>query len=93
MNRLLPPSTALARFARRFVRKPSQPASGLWLTLERLSGKAFQPQIKTHRLTGGLANSWARSVGNDFRVRSPFVKPTGRAANWLKSDCPHDEVY
>jgi mRNA-degrading endonuclease YafQ of YafQ-DinJ toxin-antitoxin module len=62
------PSKAFVRSARRFVHKHSQLAPELQLTLELLAADAFHPRLKTHKLKGKLAGSWACSAGYDLRI-------------------------
>ena len=93
MKRLLLPSTAFVRSARRFTRKHPQLASELQLTLELLAEDAFYPSLKTHKLKGKLATSWACSAGYDLRVIFQFVKHKGADAILLEGIGSHDEVY
>ena len=93
MKRLLLPSTAFVRSARRFTRKHPQLASELQLTLELLAEDAFHPSLKTHKLKGKLAASWACSAGYDLRVIFQFVKHKGEDAILLEGIGSHDEVY
>jgi mRNA-degrading endonuclease YafQ of YafQ-DinJ toxin-antitoxin module len=93
VKRLLLPSTAFVRSSRRFARKHPQFASELQLTLELLGEDAFYPQLKTHKLKGKLANSWACSAGYDLRVVFQFVKHKGQDAILLEGIGTHDEVY
>ena len=93
MKRLLLPSNAFVRSARRFARKHPQIASELELTLELLAEDAFHPQLKTHKLKGKLAASWACSAGYDLRVIFQFVKHKGADAILLEGVGSHDEVY
>lgn len=93
MRRLLLPSNAFVRAARRFARKHPSLASGLQLTLELLSEDAFNPQLKTHKLKGKLAGSWACSAGYDSRIVFQFVKHNGEEAILLEAIGTHDEVY
>ena len=93
MKRLLLPSNAFVRSARRFARKHPQVASELELTLELLAEDAFHPQLKTHKLKGKLAASWACSAGHDLRVIFQFVKHKGADAILLEGIGSHDEVY
>jgi mRNA-degrading endonuclease YafQ of YafQ-DinJ toxin-antitoxin module len=65
----------------------------LWLTLELLAEDAFHPQLKTHKLKGKLAGSWACSGGHDVRVIFQFVNHTGKDAIHLEGIGTHDEVY
>lgn len=93
MKRLLLPSTAFVRSARRFARKNPQVASELELTLELLAADAFHSRLKTHKLKGKLATSWACSAGYDLRVIFQFVKHKGSDAILLEGVGSHDEVY
>lgn len=93
MKRLLLPSTALVRSARRLARKHSQLAPELQLTLDLLAEDAFHPSLKTHKLKGKLAASWACSAGYDLRVIFQFVKHKGVDAVLLEGVGSHDEVY
>ena len=93
MKRQLFPSTAFIRSARRFARKHPQLASELQITLELLAEDAFHPQLKTHKLKGKLAASWACSAGYDLRIVFQFVKHKGADAILLESVGSHDEVY
>ena len=93
MKRLLLPSTAFVRSARRFARKHPQLAAEIQLTLELLGEDAFHPQLKTHKLKGKLASSWACSGGYDLRVIFQFVKHKGADAILLEGIGTHDEVY
>ncbi len=93
MKRLLLPSNAFVRSARRFTRKHPQLALELQLTLELLAEDAFHPQLKTHKLKGKLAGSWACSGGYDLRVIMQFVKHKDSDAILLEGVGTHDEVY
>ena len=93
MKRLLLPATAFLRSSRRFVRKHAQLAPEFQLTLELLADDAFHPQLKTHKLKGKLAGSWACSAGYDARVIFQFVKHKGQDAILLEGIGTHDEVY
>ena len=93
MKRLLLPSTAFARSARRHARKHPHVAAELQLTLDWLAEDAFHPQLKTHKLKGKLATSWACSAGYDLRVIFQFVKHKGADAILLEGVGSHDEVY
>lgn len=93
MKRLLLPSNAFFRSARRFIRKHPSLASELELTLQLLAEDAFHSQMKTHKLKGKLAGSWACSGGYDLRVIFQFVKHKGEDAILLEGIGTHDEVY
>ena len=93
MKRLLLPSTAFVRSSRRFTRKRPQLASQLQLTLELLAADAFYPPLKTHKLKGKLANSWACSADYDLRIVFQFMKNRGQDAIPHEGIGTHDEVY
>ena len=93
MKRLLLPSNAFVRSARRFARKHPHVVTELQLALALLAEDAFHPQLKTHKLKGKLAASWACSAGYDLRVIFQFVKHKGADAILLEGVGSHDEVY
>lgn len=68
-------------------------AEDLGLTLELLATNAFDPRLKTHKLKGNLAGSWACSGGYDLRVVFQFVTHKGSEAILLEAVGSHDEVY
>lgn len=93
MKRALLPSKSFLRLARQFTRKHPNQAEDLRLTLELLAEDAFHPQLKTHKLKGRLAGSWACSAGYDLRIVFQFVKQAGVGAILLEAVGSHDEVY
>lgn len=58
-----------------------------------LAEDAFDPRLKTHKLKGKLAGSWAGSGGNDLRVVFQFVTHKGSKAILLEAVGSHEEVY
>ncbi len=93
MRRLLLRSAAFVRAARRLVKKNPEIASILQAALESLAEDAFNVVLKTHKLKGDLAGSWACSAGYDLRIVFEFVKHEGAEAILLLSVGTHDEVY
>jgi mRNA interferase YafQ len=93
LKRLLLPSKAFVRSARRFVHKHPQFGPELELVLDLLAADAFHPQFKTHKLKGKLAGSWACNAGYDLRIVFQFVKHHGQDAILLEGIGTHDEVY
>jgi mRNA-degrading endonuclease YafQ of YafQ-DinJ toxin-antitoxin module len=61
--------------------------------LAQLAEDAFHPSLKTHKLKGDLADSWACSAGYDLRIVFRFVETDGGDAILLQSVGSHDEVY
>ena len=93
MRRVLLQSTAFVRAARRLAKKHPEVAPVLQATLESLAEDASQPALKTHKLKGELAGSWACSAGYDLRIIFAFVQHEGQEAILLESVGTHDEVY
>lgn len=93
LKRLLLPSTAFLRSARRFALKHPHTAPELERVLALLAEDASHPQLKTHKLKGKLVGSWACSVGCDLRVVFQFVKHKGGEAVLLEGLGTHDEIY
>ena len=93
MRRLLLRSSAFVRAARRVVRKAPRVAEDLQTTLALLAEDAFHPQLRTHKLRGQFAESWACSVGYDLRIVFKFVQHEGAEALLLETIGTHDEVY
>lgn len=93
MNRVLLQSTAFVRAAKRLVKKNPTAAADLQTTLDALAEDAFRPALKTHKLKGDLAGSWACGVGHDLRIVFEFVQHEGGEAILLQTVGTHDEVY
>ena len=93
MNRMLLMSAAFVRAAKRLVKKNPEMASVLQSTLNLLAEDAFHPSLKTHKLKGELAGSWASSAGYDLRIVFEFVQHENAEAIQLQSVGTHDEVY
>jgi len=75
------------------ARRNPEATEDLHATLELLAEEAFDPRLKTHKLKGHLAGSWACSAGYDLRVVFQFVKQKGAEAILLEAVGTHDEVY
>jgi len=93
MRRLLLQAAAFVRTARRFVKKKAEADPILQAALELLAQDAFHPALKTHKLKGELAGSWACSAGYDLRIVFEFVQHEGAEAILLQAVGTHDEVY
>jgi len=93
MRRLLLRSGAFVRAARRLVRKHPHRAGDLQTALALPADDAFHPQLRTHKLKGHLAASWACSVGYDLRIVFKFVQHEGSEALLLETVGTHSEVY
>lgn len=93
MRRVLIRSSAFVRAARRYLRKHPHAAEGFRVALNQLAEDAFHPSLRTHKLQGELAGSWACSVGYDLRIVFSFVQHEGEEAILLQTVGTHDEVY
>ena len=93
MRRKLLRSSAFVRAARRIVRKQSFFAEGIQVTLEQMEEDVFQPRLRTHKLKGKLAGSWACSAGFDLRIVFKFVEFEDAEAILLETVGTHEEVY
>lgn len=93
MKRTLLRSDAFVRDAKRLAKKQPEAAESLRSTLELLADDASHPQLKTHKLKGKLAGSWACSAGYDLRVVFQFVQHEKAEAILLLTVGTHDEVY
>lgn len=93
MKRLLLPSSAFVRAAKRSVKKNPSLADDIEAALELLAEDAFHPQLRTHKLKGPLEGSWACSAGYDLRIVFSFGDHEGSEAILLETVGTHDEVY
>jgi mRNA-degrading endonuclease YafQ of YafQ-DinJ toxin-antitoxin module len=86
-------SPTFVRAARKYLRRHPAQAADLFETLTQLTEDPFQPALRTHKLTGVLAGSWACSAGYDLRVIFRMTKKSGRSIILLETIGTHDEVY
>ena len=63
MKRALLPSKAFIRSAKRLTKRNPACVADLEVVLELLAENAFHPSLRTHKLKGKLAKSWACSAG------------------------------
>lgn len=93
MKRLLLPSPAFLRAARRLVKKNTSLAEDLRVALELLGEDAFDSRLRTHKLKGKLEGTWACTAGYDLRILFSFVEHEESEAILLETVGSHDEVY
>ena len=93
MRRLLLQSATFVRAARRLVKKHPETGPSFQAALESLAEDAFHAALKTHKLKGELAGSWACTAGYDLRIIFEFVQHEGAEAILLQNVGTHDEVY
>ena len=80
-------------FRKTLTKKNPALAEDLRGTLELLAEDAFDPRLKTHKLKGNLAGSWACSGDYNMRIVFQFVIHKGAEAVLLEAAGSHDEVY
>ncbi len=93
MRRVLLHSPAFVKAARRLMKKHPDAGPTLEGTFAALIEDAFQAALKTHKLKGELAGSWACSAGYDLRLVFEFVPHEAAEAILLQNVGTHDEVY
>jgi mRNA-degrading endonuclease YafQ of YafQ-DinJ toxin-antitoxin module len=93
VRRALVRTTAFVRAARRYLRRHPEALASLQETLALLEADAFDARLRTHKLKGDLAGSWACSGGYDLRIVFEFVQHEGADAVLLVPVGTHDEVY
>jgi addiction module RelE/StbE family toxin len=93
VNRELIPSNAFIRALRRLLKKRPRTAADVEAALLMLSEDAFDPRLKTHKLSGELAGVWACSAGFDLRILFELVDRNNAQAILLLTVGTHDEVY
>ena len=93
MKRTLLPSAAFVRAARRLTKRNPEMASAVQSALDAMAEDVFQSSLKSHKLKGELAGSWASSAGHDLRIIFEFVHHDGAEAIQLQTVGTHDEVY
>jgi mRNA interferase YafQ len=86
-------STAFFRALRRYLKRRRQVSADVKTTLDLLGNDAFDPRLKTHKLTGELTDIWSCIAGYDLRILFEFVDYEGVEAILLLTIGKHDEVY
>lgn len=80
---------------KRLIRKSSPLKNKILETLDLLEKDPFNPSLKSHKLTGNLANYWSCSVNYDYRIIFIFSKDIelDEIVILLVNISSHDEVY
>ena len=66
--------------------------SEFWIRLELFINEPFAPQLKTHKLSGKLKDSWSFTVDYDLRVIFNFTDDKPKKAIFVDIGT-HKEVY
>jgi mRNA interferase YafQ len=93
VKRLLIPSAAFLRDAKRLQKKDREASDKLRFALNVLEDDAFDPRLKTHKLSGALEGCWACTVSYDLRIVFELGTHEGQEALVLLAVGTHDEVY
>ena len=86
-------SPAFVRSAKRYLRKHPAADPAIDSLLIALAADPFSPSLRTHKLKGSLAGSWAASGGYDLRIVFQIVKHSEHLALHLQAVGTHDDVY
>ena len=93
MIRTLLPSASFGRIFKRLLKRDPPAAREVNATLKLLEADAFDPRLRTHKLTGIFEGRWACSAGDDLRIMFRFVIDEGSESILLQTVGTHDEVY
>ena len=93
MFRELIQSNGFVRKLRRYLKRQPAAIGEVEATLLLLSEDAFDPRLRTHKLTGDLEGAWACSAGYDLRILFEFAQHKGAEVILLLTLGSHDEVY
>ena len=88
-------SSRSLRAFKRLIRKNPRLRPLIEKTLKQLEDNHFHPSLRTHKLTGELANIWSCSIDYQYRILFEFIKDTATGDNaiLLLNIGSHDEVY
>jgi addiction module RelE/StbE family toxin len=88
-------STGFKRAFKQLARQHPQLKRKAQRTFEQLSEDPFHASLRTHKLQGKLAGSWACSVDYDTRIVFDFTRnqESGEDEILLLTLGTHDEVY
>jgi addiction module RelE/StbE family toxin len=83
------------RAFKRLVRQNPQLRTQIEQTLNQLAQDPFHPSLRTHKLTGDLADIWSCSIDYKLRILFEFVKNSESEAEaiLLLNLGSQDEVY
>ncbi len=93
MKRELVYTTGFDRDARRWAKRHPTTQPNILATLAELEADAFQPALRTHKLSGKLSAYWACSAGYDIRIIFEVMLHNGSEAIRLFALGTHDDVY
>jgi addiction module RelE/StbE family toxin len=93
MRRLVWSKTLLRAYTTAIRRHPHL-RPDIEAVLRLLVDDPFEPRLRSHKLKGQLAGTWACSIGYDMRLIFEFVKGASKEDEILLIEIgTHDEVY
>jgi mRNA-degrading endonuclease YafQ of YafQ-DinJ toxin-antitoxin module len=93
VTRELVRTSAFVRAARRYLKKHPQADAQLDAALQLLEADAYDPRLKTHKLSGELSGMWACSAGYDLRILFEFEVNQEQGRILLLTVGTHEDVY
>ena len=83
------------RSFKRLVRKNPQLRIAIAKALRQLENDCYHSSLRTHKLTGNLADVWSCSIDYQYRILFEFIKDSKTEENviLLLNLGSHDEVY
>ena len=93
MSIVVLPTNAFRKDSKQLLKRSPHIAKALSETLSQLSDDPSHPTLRTHKLKGNLAETWACSVAYDLRIVFEFIQHEGAKAILLHSIGTHDDVY
>lgn len=88
-------SSAFSRALKRRIRRDPELRDRVEQTLRQLADDPYHPSLRSHKLKGALAGTWACRVTYDLRIIFEFVQnpESGQEEILLLTVGTHDEVY
>jgi addiction module RelE/StbE family toxin len=93
VRRVLLHTKSFSRVLKRRLKRQPKLAAAVTKTLQALADDALNPNLKTHKLHGALADFWACNITQNLRILFKFVDHKGSEAILLHDLGTHDEVY
>jgi len=93
VKRTLVRTNAFSRDLRKWLKSHPDAEPSIAASLELLLTDPAHPALRTHKLYGSMAGSWACSAGYDLRIVFDYGLLSGEAVIFLLAIGTHDEVY
>lgn len=86
-------TASFIRAAKRLTRRNPKLGEEVRAVLALMESDIYHPQLRTHKLRGILAGSWACSVAYDVRIIFEIARVGDEDVVLLQTVGTHDEVY